>query len=144
MRWSLVTGLILMAGVCNFGLGTVRAEDHEGPHKGIIVEWGDEEYHTEIVIDAKAGTVTVYIYGNEVDLKKGTTKPIDSKTLTLALKTNPATTLKLVPAPEKGDPAGKSSKFTLKHEVFAKEMKFAGTLSAKVGTTPYSGEFKQK
>ena len=71
MRWSLVTGLILTAGVCNFGLGTVRAEDHEGPHKGIVVEWGDEEYHTEIVIDAKTETVTVYIYGSDACLGVG-------------------------------------------------------------------------
>ena len=128
------------------GLSTqVRADDHhEGPHKGIIVEWGEEDYHPEIVVDAKAGTVTVYVYGNHNDLHKKKTKAIDSKSLTLVLKTTPPTTIKLEPSPEKDDPKGSSTKFTGKDDVLKKEMKWTGTLSAKVGTKPYSGDFKQK
>jgi hypothetical protein len=136
-------GLALAAMVGLLTAGSAPAHE-EGPHKGIVVEWGDEEYHAEIVIDAKTGTVTVYIYGNDDDLKKAKVKPIDSKTLTLALKTNPAVTVKLTPAPEKGDPKELSSKFVGKNDVFAKEMKWAGTLSARIGTKPYTGEFKQK
>ena len=77
-----------------------RAEEHEGPHKGIVVEWGEEEYHAEIVVDPKAGTVTVYIYGDDKSLKKGKGVPIDAKTLTLSIKGSPSATLKLEPAPE--------------------------------------------
>jgi hypothetical protein len=108
------------------------------------VEWGEEEYHPEIVVDAKAGTVTVYVYGNDDDLKKAKAKAIEAKTLTLSLKTNPAVTIKLEATPDKDDPKGQSSKFVGKNDVFTKEMKWAGTLSAKVGTKPYSGDFKQK
>jgi hypothetical protein len=118
--------------------------DHEGPHKGIVVEWGDEEFHPEIVVDKKDGAVTVYVYGTDKDLAKGKVAPIDAKTLTLTLKTTPPTVVKLEPAAEKTDPAGKSSKFTGKHDVFKQDMKWAGTLSGKVGTKPYSGDFKQK
>ena len=84
------------------------------------------------------------IYGSDADLKAAKFKAIDSKSLTLALKTTPATTVKLEPAPEKDDPKGKASKFTATNDVFKKDMKWAGTLAGKVGNKPYSGDFKQK
>lgn len=123
--------------------GTVRG--HEvGPHKGPIADWGDEEYHVEIVPDAKEGTVTVYIYGNHKDLDAGKTKPIDSKAIALTIKADKAVTIKLDPKPSKDDPSGTSSVFVGKHDIFKKEMKLTGTVSGKVGTKNYSGDFKQK
>ena len=119
-----------------------RADDHKGPHNGIVVEWGDEEYHPEIVVDKKAGTVTVFVYGNHNDLHKKKLKAIDSKSLTMVLKTTPATTIKLEPSPEKDDPKGSSTKFVAKNDVFTKDVKLEGTISGKVGTKPYSGDFK--
>ncbi len=138
-------GLALVGLLGGLVTQAARANDHEGPHKGIVVEWGDEEYHPEIVVDQKTGVVTVYIYGNHDDLHKKKLKAIDSKSLTLVLKTSPAaTTVKLEPAPEKDDPKGSSTKFTGKHDAFTKDMKWEGTISGKVGTKPYSGDFKQK
>ena len=137
-------GLALVGLIGGLSAQTGRAAEHEGPHKGIVVEWGEEEYHPEIVVDQKAGTVTVYVYGDHGDLHKKKLKAIDSKSLTLVLKTSPATTVKLEPAPEKGDPKGMSTKFTAKNDVFTKDMKWAGTISGKVGTKPYSGDFKQE
>ena len=145
-------GLALLAAVgllAGTGARAALLEEHVGPHKGIVVEWGAEEYHPEIVIDKTAGTVTVYVHGNEKDLEKGKTTAIDAKSLTLTLKTDPATTIKLEPSPaddkeRKDDPKDKSSKFVGKNEVLKKDMKWAGTLAGKVGTKPYSGEFKQK
>lgn len=142
-------GLALAGLIGGLATGAARADDHVGPHKGIVVEWGDEEYHPEIVVDKKAGTVTVYVYGNHDDLHKKKLKAIDSKSLTLVLKTTPATTVKLEPAPaddkeRKDDPKGSSTKFVGKNDVFTKDMKWEGTISGKVGTKPYSGDFKQK
>ena len=137
-------GLALLGLLGGASAVAAHADDHEGPHKGIVVEWGEEEYHPEIVVDQKAGTVTVYVYGSHDDLHKKKLKAIDSKSLTLVLKTTPATTVKLEPAPEKDDPKGSSTKFTGKHDVFTKDMKWEGTISGKVGTKPYSGDFKQK
>lgn len=138
MRTLFGLGLVLVLA------GAVWAHDHVGPHKGPVVEWGDEEYHPELVFDAKAGTVTVYVYGDHDDLHAKKLKAIDSKSLTLVLKTSPATTIKLEPTPEKDDPAGKSTKFVGKHDALKAEKKWEGTLGGKVGTKPYSGEFKQK
>jgi hypothetical protein len=138
-----IFGLALAGLIGVLAVPTVRADDHKGPHKGIVVEWGEEEYHPEIVVDKAAGTVTVYVYGNHDDLHKKKLKAIDSKSLTLVLKTSPtATTVKLEPAPEKDDPKGSSTKFTATNDVFKKELKWEGTISGKVGTKPYSGDFK--
>ena len=143
-------GLALMGWVGLLLAGSrATADEHEGPHKGIVVEWGEEELHPELVIDKKEGTVTAYIYGDHKELHKAKLRAIDSKTLTLSLKTTPPTTIKLEPAPaddkeRKDDPKGKATKFVGKHEVFKKDVKWEGTLSGKVGTKPYSGDFKQK
>ena len=121
------------------------ADEHEiGPHKGPVAEWGEEEYHLEVVPDAKTGGVTVYVYGSHENLKAGKAKAIDAKSLTLTVKATPPVTLKLEPKPAKDDPAGRSSVFAGRHDVFTKEAKWAGTVSGKVGTKPYTGDFKQK
>lgn len=137
-------GLALVGLIGGVPAQAVRADDHKGPHGGTVVEWGEEEYHLELVTDAKAGTATVYVYGTHEDFKKKTMKAIDAKSLTLVLKGATPTTVKLEPAPEKDDPKGSSTKFTAKHDVFTKDMKWEGTISGKVGTKPYSGDFKQK
>lgn len=149
MRTMFGMGLLAAVGLLAGTGGRATADDHEGPHKGIVVEWGDEEIHPELVIDKKAGTVTAYIYGDHKDLHKAKLKAIDSKSLTLSLKTTPATTIKLEPAPaddkeRKDDPKGKSTKFVGKHEVLKMDAKWEGTLSGKVGDKPYTGAVKQK
>ncbi len=115
----------------------------KGPKGGPAAEWGNEDYHVEILVDAKAGTVTAYVYGNDDDLKSGKRKPIDSKSITVAFKTTPAVVVKLEPSPEKDDAAGKSSKFIGKSDSLPKEGKLVGTVSGKVGTKPYTGDFKE-
>lgn len=139
MRALLV--LSLMAGF------TLAADDddHVGPHKGPVAEWGEEEYHLEVVADAKTGEVTVYVYGDHKDLHKGKAAAIDSKALTISLKTtDPATTVKLEPKPAKDDPEGRSSVFVGKNDAFKTDKKLAGTIGGKIGNKPYSGDFKQK
>lgn len=136
-----------MAGLAAVGLafgGVVFAHD-VGPHKGPVAEWGQEEYHLEVVADAKTGEVTVYVYGDDDDLHKGTVRAIDAKTLTLSLKTTePATTVKLEAKPAKGDPDGKASVFVVKSDAFKTDKKLVGSISGKVAGKPYTGDFKQK
>ena len=124
-----------------------RADDkhtHVGPHKGPVAEWGEEYFHLEVVPDPKAGTVTVYVYGDHDDLHKGKAQPIDAQPLVMTVKADKAVTLKLEPRPAKDDPAGKASVFVGKHDVFTKALKLEGTISGKTGGKPYSGDFKQK
>jgi len=117
---------------------------HVGPHKGAVAVWGEEYFHLEVVPDPKAGTVTVYVYGDDDDLHKGKFQPIDAQSLVMTVKADKAVTLKLEPKPAKDDPAGKASVFVGKHDVFAKGVKLEGTVSGKTGGKPYSGDFKQK
>lgn len=133
----------LMAVAALIGGGAVLAHD-TGPHKGPVVEWGEEEYHLEVVADAKTGDVTVYVYGSHDDLAKGKAKAIDAKTLTLSLTTPEKATVKLEPKPAKDDGEGKASVFVGKSDALKTDKKLAGSVSGKVGTKPYTGEFKQK
>lgn len=138
MRTLLI--LALMAGCIH-----AADDDHLGPHKGPVAEWGEEEFHLEIVADSKTGEVTVYVYGDHNDLHKAKQVAIDSKTLTLSLKTTePPTTIKLMPKPAKDDPEGRSSVFVGKHDAFKTGKKLIGTVGGKVGAKPYTGEFKEK
>lgn len=134
----------LLAAVGLLAGGVVLAHD-TGPHKGPLVEWGEEEYHLEVVVDAKTGDVTVYVYGDHDELVKGKAKAIETKTLTLSLKTTePATVVKLEAKPAKDDPEGKASVFVGKNDAFKTDKKLSGAVSGKVGSKPYTGEFKQK
>lgn len=128
-----------------FGWTMPAQAQHAGPHKGMIVEWGDEEYHVEVVVDRKTGEVTAYLYGDDESLKEGKAKAIAAKVLTLSLKTtDPATTVKLEAKPIKGDAEGSASVFIGKSDAFKTEAKLSGIVSGKIGTKPYSGEFVQK
>jgi hypothetical protein len=134
---------IAVAALCC--LASLAMAGEVGPNKGPCAEWGEEEYHLEVVPDAKTGTVTVYVYGNDKELAKGTRKPLPKDTkITLTIKTEKPTVMKLEAAPDKVDPEGKCSKFTAKHTVFTKEMKWAGSVSAKVNGKAYTGDFKQE
>src|SRR5262249_30899832 len=89
--------------------------------------------------DHKAQEATVYILGG--DAKKPA--PIAVEKLTLSIK-NPQFQLELKAVPQEGDPTGKSSRFTGKHENFGKEQEFEGTLSGVVEGKPYAGDFKEE
>jgi hypothetical protein len=143
MRTIFTMGLAMVVGLA-FG-SSGRAEEEVGPHKGPVAEWGEEEYHLEVVADAKTGDVVVYVYGNHDDLHKGKAKAIEAKMLTLSLKTtSPATNVKLEAKAAAGDPEGKASVFVAKNDAFKTDKKLTGTISGKLGTKPYTGEFKQK
>jgi hypothetical protein len=117
----------------------------KGPHGGPLVEWGDEDYHLEVVADKAAGEVTVYVFGDHDALPGWQAAAIDAKTLTLTVKSaEPVATVTLEAKPAKDDPAGKASVFAGKHDAFKADKKLAGTLSGKSGDKPYSGDFKQK
>jgi hypothetical protein len=116
--------------------------DHpaNGPHKGALAEWGDEEYHVEITFDHDKKQAVIYI----LDEKAKKAKPIDASEIIITVKAKPPVTLKLKATPEKDDPKGMCSRFIGTHDLFAKHKDFEGTVSGKVGNKPYSGDFKAK
>lgn len=116
-------------------------EEHatEGPHKGAIAEWGEEEYHAEFTVDHKTKTAKVYVLGKDVK----TPAPIKADKVKLSVK-KPAFQIDLKPEKQAGDPEGTASVFVGTHDNFAKEQEFEGTLSAEFGGKQYAGDFKDK
>jgi hypothetical protein len=111
-----------------------------GPHKGALAEWGAEEYHVEFTVDHKMKQATVYV----LDGTAKTAKPIDAKELTLTLKFKPPVTMMLQASPQQGDPRAMASRYVGTHDGLANHRDIDGTISGKVRTQPYSGDFKSK
>lgn len=123
---------------------TSAGDDHahasEGPHYGTLVELGKEEFHAEVVHDAKS--VTVYI----LDSSAKNAVPVDATEVTInILHEGKPEQFKLAASPEAGEPAGKSSKFTLADDELAghvDEEAASPKLSVTINGTSYRGEIK--
>lgn len=149
----LVTGGLLAGGIgCSGGSSDYKKtgdlkkapalhEEHDhgakGPHGGSIVELGDEEYHAEVVVDADAHALRVFVMGKDAK----TASPIAAKEVTIKPEEKAALTLKAVPLEGEGDE--KSSRFELVDEAAVHSLLDAGmlhgNLNIKIGEKPYSG-----
>ena len=108
-----------------------------GPHKGALVEWG-EEYHAEVVADREKGEATVYVLAKNAK----TPAPITAETVLLSVD-DPVIQVELKPAPEPGDPKGKSSRFVGSLPDSARGWRLTGTIGGVVDGKRYSGEFRE-
>ncbi len=124
---------------------TVEAghDDHghasEGPHHGVIVEFGNEEYHAEVVHDDATGTVTVYLLDSSA--KKAATTTATEAVINLK-HGDTAEQFKLAAQPEDGNPEGQTSRFSLTDKELVEhldEAASAAKLNITIGDTPYSG-----
>lgn len=112
---------------------------HEGPHHGVIVELGNEEYHAEVVHDDATGAVTVYLLDSSA--KKSATTTATEVTINLKHGDTPEQ-FKLAAQPEEGNPAGQTSRFTITDKKLIEHLDDAASaakLNITVGETPYSG-----
>jgi hypothetical protein len=124
-----------------------QPHEHEhGPHGGHLVELGEEEYHAEVVFDAKAAKITIYL----LDSKAKNPSPGDVKEVTLKLTIDGKPESFAVPAaPQAGDPQGKSSRFELAGNAKIKshikdEEDLKGSVSATIGGKGFSGDIKHE
>ena len=118
-------------------------DDHghpsEGPHHGVLVELGSEEYHAEVVHDDASGAVTVYLLDSTA--KKPVTSDAPEITINLKHGDKPEQ-FKLSAQPQDGDAAGQSSRFAITDKELAEHLHEAATeprLSLTIGGQPYSG-----
>lgn len=106
-----------------------------GPHGGAIVELGDEEYHGEVVVDAKTHTLTVYLFGKDAK----TPAPIAAEHVTVV--DGKDTQLQLSAVEPKD---GKTSQFALADEekvgTIAKAGFLHGELKLEADGKPYRGK----
>ncbi len=110
----------------------------EGPHHGLLVELGGDAYHAELV-HTDDGEVTVYI----LDGTATKAVPIEAQDITINLShSGNAEQFQLPAAPEAGDPAGMSSRFTLSDPHRGEDLDAEGATAKLVITIngkPYSG-----
>ena len=123
-----------------------KADAHEhteaGPHKGALIELGEEEYHAEFVLDEKTHTVSIYLMDGAV--KNYVAIPAKEVTVTLKHDGKPES-FKLKAKPQKTDPAGLSSMFTLKDEEFVDDLHHKGSdprLMLKIDGKPFSAKIE--
>lgn len=125
---------------------TDKSAEHthgEGPHGGAVCDWGGGKYHVEFKPDHDKKEVTAWILGGD----EKTATPIKTKTISVSikgLKTNDNFEMVLTASPEKGDPAGTTSRFVGTHEKIGIEQEFEGDITGKIDGTPYTGHFKEK
>lgn len=117
------------------------AHDHpsEGPHHGVLVELGSEEYHAEVVHDDATGVVTVYLLDSSA--KKAVTS--DATEVTVNLKHDgKLEQFKLPAQPQDGEATGQSSRYTLTNKELAEHLHEAATqprININIAGQPYSG-----
>ncbi len=147
--WLLVFGMLLAPLGCGGGNPAVplvtppkaeHAHPHNGPHGGILIELGEEEYHAELAHDDATKTVTIYVLGK--DAKTAVPIAETELTLNLVIAGEPLQS-KFAAAPQDGDPAGQASRFTLVDEkvLEAHDAKTTtGRLNITIAGKPYVGK----
>jgi hypothetical protein len=125
--------------------GGAKAGDHhdhpdKGPHGGMLVELGNEEYHAEVVHDDAAHKVTVYI----LDGKAKGAVPVAEKEVKINVVADGKPAQFVLPAvPLEGEADGKSSRFELVDESLVEAHDAEGAdarLKLNINGTPYEGK----
>ncbi|MBC7968271.1 MAG: hypothetical protein H7Z17_20385 [Fuerstia sp.] len=110
-----------------------------GPHDGTLADWGGGKYHVEFTVSHDEQEATVYVLGS--DEKSPTPIKTDKISLTIG---DPEIQADLLPVPLKGETDGLSSRFVGKHKNLGIVQEYAGTISAEIEGTPYTGDFKEE
>jgi len=101
--------------------------EHHAPHKGALVELGDEAAHVELTFDSASGKVTAYVLDGEAE----SPVRIVQDALHLSLRTPAAIELdlKAVANPLTGEKVGDTSQFEGTSEKLVGATSFAGVLT---------------
>ncbi len=119
-----------------------HAHPSEGPHHGMLVELGNEEYHAELLFPEHNETSAVTVYILDRSAKK--TVPIAAESITLNMTHDgKPEQFKLPAKPQEGDPEGKSSRFSSSDEDVLHhfgEAELQGRLAVKIDGKSYNGQ----
>lgn len=138
-----ILGVPASAQVC-CAVELAKADTHTevGPHKGILIELGEEEYHAEFVLDEKTHTVSIFLLDGAV--KNYVAIPAKEITVTLKHDGKPES-FNLKAKPQKTDAAGTSSMFTLKDKEFVEDLHHKGSdpqLTLKINGKTFTASIK--
>ncbi len=109
-----------------------------GPHDGTLADWGGGKYHVEFTVNHDKQAATVYVLGSD----EKSPSPIKIEKILLSIG-SPELQADLLPVPLEGETDGLSSRFVGKHEKLGIVQEYAGTMTAEIEGTPYTGEFKE-
>ncbi len=118
--------------------------DHpsDGPHHGVLIELGAEEYHAELVHDEDAGAVTVYI----LDGAAREAVSIDASEITINIKHDGnGEQFKLTASADAGDSDGTSSRFVSSDEHLSEDLHLEdanATLVLSIDGKAYRGDIQ--
>lgn len=110
-----------------------------GPHDGTLADWGGGKYHVEFTVDHDKQEATVYVLGSD----EKSPAPVRTDKISLTIE-DPELQADLLPVPLEGETDGLSSRFVGKHEKLGVVQEYAGTMSAEIEGTPYTGDFKEE
>ncbi len=110
-----------------------------GPHDGTLADWGGGKYHVEFTVDHDKHEATVYVLGSD----EKSPSPIKTEKILLSIG-DPQLEADLLPVPLEGETDGLSSRFVGKHEKLGIVQEYAGTMTAEIEGTPYTGDFKEE
>lgn len=116
-----------------------EAHAEEGPHKGHLIELGEEEYHAELTHDDATKTVAIYLLG--ADAKTAVSIADAEITLNLVVAGEPMQA-KLAAEKQPSDPEGQASKFSIVDEKVLEALeapKTTGRLNVTIAGKSYSG-----
>lgn len=117
------------------------AEGHthgDGPHGGVIADWGGGAYHVEFTVDHDKEEATVYILASDAQ----TASPIEAEKITLSIE-DPAFQVDLTAQPLDGEPVGQSSRFVGQHDNLGAVREFSGSITGELEGTPYAADFAE-
>lgn len=123
------------------GDGKKAAEAHvhehaeEGPHKGHLIELGEEEYHAELVHDDAAGKVTIYLLDGHA--KDAVSADADTVTVSVLVEGQPKEFVLKATDAAKRDQFESSEKEIVGALDHDKSVK--GRLRVAVGGKPFNG-----
>ena len=114
-------------------------EHGAGPHDGTLADWGGGKYHVEFTVDHDKQEATVYVLGSD----DKSPAPIKTDKISLTIG-DPELMAELLPVPLEGESDGLSSRFVGTHEKLGIVQEYAGTITAEIEGTPYTGDFKEE
>jgi hypothetical protein len=119
-----------------------KDEDHghgTGPHEGVVFDFGGGKWHGEFKPSHAKKDATVWILG--ADEKTPARIKVDKIKLVVS-NTDPKIAIDLLPTD--ADKDGAASTFHGKHDGFAKEMEYKGTVTFTIDGKQYNGDFEEK
>jgi hypothetical protein len=120
-----------------------HGEEHshgDGPHGGLIIDWGGGKFHAEFLVDHAKQEATVFVLGSDEKTPAPVRVADDKLLLTIR---EPWFQVDLLSEPLSGESTERSSRFVGKHERLGVVQEFAGTIVGEVNSIPYAGDFDE-